>query len=227
MGFLASLFAAIFSFMPVLIFGLVFKIIKYIIDEDRKSKNYDKNSYDQREKSRRNKTLSFEDLKKEAIKKVNSRNSDSDKSFKLDLEDISNLVKKNKEKLEYKGFLTKENKEKALEDYKKLRNKGYSKEDAFMMVKDSNGNSKIVRQSLENELKDNRISEKLKENLIKSNDLKDKGKIIDSEFIRECESDNISYEDDSVDNDLLAFNEEDYIKFQIYKEIFDKPLSLR
>ena len=57
-------------------------------------------------------------------------------------------------------------------------------------------------------------------------------KIFDREFIKECESNEVIYEDEGSneninEDDFLNFNEEDLTKIQIYKEIFDKPLSLR
>lgn len=75
------------------------------------------------------------------------------------------------------------------------------------------------------------ISEEDKEILEGSINLeKVSDKIFESEFIKECESDRIIYEDDeneSFVDEFLNFNQDDLPKIQIYKEIFDKPLSLR
>lgn len=60
---------------------------------------------------------------------------------------------------------------------------------------------------------------------------KDGGKIIDSEFIKECESDQVFYDDEDLDKNIfinfLDFGEEDLPKIIVYKEIFDEPLGLR
>ena len=68
-------------------------------------------------------------------------------------------------------------------------------------------------------------------NLSKTYNLEnDDKKIVDSEFIRECESDQVFYEDEngeSLSLDFLDFAEEDLPKIIVYKEIFGEPLSLR
>ena len=68
-------------------------------------------------------------------------------------------------------------------------------------------------------------------NLSKTYNLENgEGKIVDSEFIRECESDQVFYEDEdgeSLSLDFLDFGEEDLPKIIVYKEIFGEPLSLR
>ncbi|MBU5669950.1 hypothetical protein KQI68_08895 [Peptoniphilus sp. MSJ-1] len=218
MRFLVFLLSLAIAFAPILIFFIVAKLMIQFMKNQKEYK-----------KAQGYKDASF----------MNSRNKNSRTSRnkkKLCFDELKNFIEDNKDKLE-KNFEKLENKkeeEPVVFDkdfqthvsnyYKELRDKGYSKKEAYKMIKDSKDKAKGKKTEFEKFIKKEMACNK-KEEIEK----KDKSiiELLDNDLVKECESDHVDYHDENSDREFLAFDEEDFVKYQIYKEIFDKPLSIR
>lgn len=218
MGSIFSFVIAILSLMPAIIFVVVFKVILTILKRGKNKMTED----------------FYENEKKIGNSKNIYENRSSDQESLID--EIRRVIKEEKEK----DKLKKESSAKGIRDsYKDEINKSKlkNKKNKIFINKDPNISQRELKKKLLEKrslAKDKFESSKVKEdnevlegsrNLEKMSD-----KMFDSEFIKECESDHVDYEDNSYDNDFsqfLNFDEDDLLKIQIYKEIFDKPLSLR
>lgn len=218
MGSIFSFVIAILSLMPAIIFVVVFKVILTILKRGKNKMTED----------------FYENEKKIGNSKNIYENRSSDQESLID--EIRRVIKEEKEK----DKLKKESSAKGIRDsYKDEINKSKhkNKKDKIFINKNSNISQRELKEKLLEKrslAKDKFESAKVKEdnevlegsfNLEKMSD-----KMFDKEFIKECESDHVDYEDNSYDNDFsqfLNFDEDDLLKIQIYKEIFDKPLSLR
>ena len=114
-------------------------------------------------------------------------------------------------------------------DKKENKNILIDKNPKIKNIKDKD--HKISKKELKEKISENRKVKEIKGSN-RNSDITKKFKITDSDFIKECESNEVIYEDEGSneninEDDFLNFNEEDLTKIQIYKEIFDKPLSLR
>lgn len=218
MGSIFSFVIAILSLMPAIIFVVVFKVILTILKRGKNKMTED----------------FYENEKKIGNSKNIYENRSSDQESLID--EIRRVIKEEKEK----DKLKKESSAKSIRDsYKDEINKSKhkNKKDKIFINKDPNISQRELKEKLLEKrslAKDKFESSKVKENkevLEGSRNLeKMSDKIFDSEFIKECESDHVNYEDNDSNNDfsqVLNFNEDDLLKIQIYKEIFDKPLSLR
>lgn len=218
MGPIFSIVIAIFSLMPAIIFVIVFKVLLTIL--------------------KRGKTKMTEDFYENEKKIGNSKNIYENRSSDQEslIDEIKRVIKEEKEKDKIK----KESSDKKIRDtYKDKVNKykHNNKKDKIFINKDINISQRELKEKLlekKSLSRDKFESSKVKENkevLEGSRNLeKMSDKIFESEFIKECESDYVSYEDNNYKNDfsqILNFDEYDLLKIQIYKEIFDKPLSLR
>lgn len=218
MGPIFSIVIAIFSLMPAIIFVIVFKVLLTIL--------------------KRGKTKMTEDFYENEKKIGNSKNIYENKSSDQEslIDEIKRVIKEEKEKDKIK----KESSDKKIRDtYKDKVNKykHNNKKDKIFINKDINISQRELKEKLlekKSLARDKFESSKVNENkevLEGSRNLeKMSDKIFESEFIKECESDYVSYEDNNYENDfsqILNFDEDDLLKIQIYKEIFDKPLSLR
>lgn len=218
MGPIFSIVIAIFSLMPAIIFVIVFKVLLTIL--------------------KRGKTKMTEDFYENEKKIGNSKNIYKNRSSDQEslIDEIKRVIKEEKEKDKIK----KESSDKKIRDtYKDKVNKykHNNKKDKIFINKDINISQRELKEKLlekKSLARDKLESSKVKENkevLEGSRNLeKMSDKIFESEFIKECESDYVSYEDNNYKNDfsqILNFDEDDLLKIQIYKEIFDKPLSLR
>ena len=218
MGPIFSIVIAIFSLMPAIIFVIVFKVLLTIL--------------------KRGKTKMTEDFYENEKKIGNSKNIYENRSSDQEslIDEIKRVIKEEKEK----DKLKKESSDKKIRDtYKDKVNKykHNNKKDKIFINKDINISQRELKEKLlekKSLSRDKFESSKVKENkevLEGSRNLeKMSDKIFESEFIKECESDYVSYEDNNYKNDfsqILNFDEDDLLKIQIYKEIFDKPLSLR
>ncbi len=218
MGSIFSIVIAILSLMPAIIFVVVFKVLLTILKRGKNKMTED----------------FYENEKKIGNSKNIYENRSSDQESLID--EIRRVIKEEKEKDKIK----KESSDKGIRDsYKDEINKSKlkNKKNKIFINKDPNISQRELKEKLLEKrslAKDKFESSKVKEdnevlegsrNLEKMSD-----KIFDSEFIKECESDHVNYEDNDSNNDfsqVLNFNEDDLLKIQIYKEIFDKPLSLR
>ncbi len=218
MGSIFTFVIAILSLMPAIIFVVVFKVILTILKRGKNKMTED----------------FYENEKKIGNSKNIYENRSSDQESLID--EIRRVIKEEKEK----DKLKKESSAKGIRDsYKDEINKSKlkNKKNKIFINKDPNISQRELKKKLLEKrslAKDKFESSKVKEdnevlegsrNLEKMSD-----KMFDSEFIKECESDHVDYEDNSYDNDFsqfLNFDEDDLLKIQIYKEIFDKPLSLR
>lgn len=218
MGSIFSFVIAILSLMPAIIFVVVFKVILTILKRGKNKMTED----------------FYENEKKIGNSKNIYENRSSDQESLID--EIRRVIKEEKEK----DKLKKESSAKSIRDsYKDEINKSKhkNKKDKIFINKDPNISQRELKEKLLEKrslAKDKFESSKVKENkevLEGSRNLeKMSDKMFDKEFIKECESDHVDYEDNSYDNDFsqfLNFDEDDLLKIQIYKEIFDKPLSLR
>lgn len=218
MGSIFSIVIAILSLMPAIIFVVVFKVLLTILKRGKNKMTED----------------FYENEKKIGNSKNIYENRSSDQESLID--EIRRVIKEEKEK----DKLKKESSAKSIRDsYKDEINKSKhkNKKDKIFINKDPNISQRELKEKLLEKrslAKDKFESSKVKENkevLEGSRNLeKMSDKIFDSEFIKECESDHVNYEDNDSNNDfsqVLNFNEDDLLKIQIYKEIFDKPLSLR
>lgn len=218
MGSIFSFVIAILSLMPAIIFVVVFKVILTILKRGKNKMTED----------------FYENEKKIGNSKNNYENRGSDQESLID--EIRRVIKEEKEK----DKLKKESSAKGIRDSYKdeiNKSKNKNKKDKIFINKGPNISQRELKEKLLEKrslAKDKFESSKVKENkevLEGSRNLeKMSDKMFDSEFIKECESDHVDYEDNSYDNDFLQFlnfNEDDLLKIQIYKEIFDKPLSLR
>lgn len=218
MGPIFSIVIAIFSLMPAIIFVIVFKVLLTIL--------------------KRGKTKMTEDFYENEKKIGNSKNIYENRSSDQEslIDEIKRVIKEEKEK----DKLKKESSDKKIRDtYKDKVNKykHNNKKDKIFINKDINISQRELKEKLlekKSLARDKFGSSKVNENkevLEGSRNLeKMSDKIFESEFIKECESDYVSYEDNNYENDfsqILNFDEDDLLKIQIYKEIFDKPLSLR
>lgn len=218
MGPIFSIVIAIFSLMPAIIFVIVFKVLLTIL--------------------KRGKTKMTEDFYENEKKIGNSKNIYENRSSDQEslIDEIKRVIKEEKEK----DKLKKESSDKKIRDtYKDKVNKykHNNKKDKIFINKDINISQRELKEKLlekkslsRDKLESSKVNEN-KEVLEGSRNLeKMSDKIFESEFIKECESDYVSYEDNNYENDfsqILNFDEDDLLKIQIYKEIFDKPLSLR
>lgn len=222
MGSIFSLVIAIISLMPAIIFIVIFKVILTVLNRGKKKITED----------------FYEDDRNNPNSKNIHGNMKSDSESLID--EIKKIIKEEKEKekeKDKKETLGKSIKEIFKEEKDKSEDKIREKSDKKLVNKDPiyaqrELKRKLVeKKSLSDKDLKNSKSEDKKEVLEGSLNLeKIPDKIFESEFIKECESDRIIYEDEEGNNfigDFLNFNEEDLPKIQIYKEIFDKPLSLR
>ncbi|WP_062552341.1 hypothetical protein [Peptoniphilus phoceensis] len=218
MGPIFSIVIAIFSLMPAIIFVIVFKVLLTILKRGKSKMTED----------------FYENEKKIGNSKNIYENRSSDQESLID--EIKRVIKEEKEK----DKLKKESSDKKIRDtYKDKVNKykHNNKKDKIFINKDINISQRELKEKLlekkslsRDKLESSKVNEN-KEVLEGSRNLeKMSDKIFESEFIKECESDYVSYEDNNSENDfsqILNFDEDDLLKIQIYKEIFDKPLSLR
>lgn len=218
MGPIFSIVIAIFSLMPAIIFVIVFKVLLTILKRGKTKMTED--FYENEKKIEKSKNI------------YENRSSDQESL----IDEIKRVIKEEKEKDKIK----KESSDKKIRDtYKDKVNKykHNNKKDKIFINKDINISQRELKEKLfekKSLSRDKFESSKVKENkevLEGSRNLeKMSDKIFESEFIKECESDYVSYEDNNYKNDfsqILNFDEDDLLKIQIYKEIFDKPLSLR
>lgn len=222
MGSIFSIVIAILSLMPAIIFVVVFKVLLTILKRGKtkmtedfyenenkigKSKNiYENRSSDQESLIDEIKRVIKEEKEKDKLKKDSDKKESLNKNVKDSYDEINKYKNKNKKD---KVFLNKNPNISQRELKEKLLEKRSLAKDKFESAKVKEDNE-VLEGSF---------------NLEKMSD-----KIFDSEFIKECESDHVDYEENNYVNDfsqVLNFNEDDLLKIQIYKEIFDKPLSLR
>lgn len=224
MGPVFSLLIGIISLMPAIIFIVIFKVLITILNRGKKKLTED----------------FYEDERNNPNAKGYSGNASSDSESLID--EIKRIIKEEKEKEKNKDkdkneSLGKSFKEIFNEEKDKSNNKVKEKKDKKLINKDPTYAQRELKEKiLEKKSSLNKDSRKSKleddkeilEDSINLEKMPDK--IFDSEFIKECESDRVIYEEeeDQVSTeDFLNFDEEDLPKIQIYKEIFDKPLSLR
>lgn len=226
MGPVFSLLIGIISLMPAIIFIVFFKVLITILNRGKKKLTED----------------FYEDERNNPNAKGYSGNASSDSESLID--EIKNIIKEEKEK-EKEKEKNKDKKESLGKSFKEIFNE--EKEKSKNKVKEKKVKKLINKDPIyaQRELKEKILEKKssLDKDSRKSKLKPDKeilegsmnlekmpDKIFDSEFIKECESDRVIYEDeeDQVSTgDFLDFDEDDLPKIQIYKEIFDKPLSLR
>ncbi|MBS6534282.1 hypothetical protein [Peptoniphilus harei] len=226
MGPVFSLLIGIISLMPAIIFIVIFKVLITILNRGKKKVTED----------------FYEDERRNNNSKGSRGNTSSDSESLID--EIKRIIKEEKEKekekeksKDKKESLGKSFKEIFNEEKDKSKNKVKEKKDKKLINKDPiyaqrelkekilEKKSSLDKDSRKSKLKPDKEILEGSMNLEKMPD-----KIFDSEFIKECESDRVIYEDeeDQVSTgDFLDFYEDDLPKIQIYKEIFDKPLSLR
>lgn len=224
MGPVFSLLIGIISLMPAIIFIVIFKVLITILNRGKKKITED----------------FYEDERNNPNSKGYSGNTSSDSESLID--EIKRIIKEEKEKEKNKDkdkneSLGKSFKEIFNEEKDKSKNKVKEKKDKKLINKDPiyaqrelkekilEKKSSLDKDSRKSKLEDDKEILQGSMNLEKMSD-----KILDREFIKECESDKVIYEDeeDQVSTgDFLDFDEDDLPKIQIYKEIFDKPLSLR
>lgn len=224
MGPAFSLLIGIISLMPAIIFIVIFKVLITILNRGKKKITED----------------FYEDERNNPNSKGYSGNTSSDSESLID--EIKRIIKEEKEKEKNKDkdkneSLGKSFKEIFNEEKDKSKNKVKEKKDKKLINKDPiyaqrelkekilEKKSSLDKDSRKSKLEDDKEILQGSMNLEKMSD-----KILDREFIKECESDKVIYEDeeDQVSTgDFLDFDEDDLPKIQIYKEIFDKPLSLR
>ena len=222
MGSIFSLVIAIISLMPAIIFIVIFKVLLTVLNRGKKKMTEDFYEADRNNPNSKN----------------NHGNMKSDSESLID--EIKKIIKEEKEKekeKDKKETLGKSIKEIFKEEKDKSEDKIREKSDKKLVNKEPiyaqrELKRKLVeKKSLSDKDLKNSKSEDKKEVLERSLNLeKIPDKIFESEFIKECESDRVIYEDEEGENfidNFLNFNEEDLPKIQIYKEIFDKPLSLR
>ena len=222
MGSIFSLVIAIISLMPAIIFIVIFKVLLTVLNRGKKKMTEDFYEADRNNPNSKN---------------IHGNMTSDSESL---IDEIKKIIKEQKEKekeKDKKETLGKSIKEIFKEEKDKSEDKIREKSDKKLVNKDPiyaqrELKRKLVeKKSLSDKDLKNSKSEDKKEVLEGSLNLeKIPDKIFESEFIKECESDRVIYEDeegeDFIDN-FLNFNEEDLPKIQIYKEIFDKPLSLR
>lgn len=220
MGSIFSLVIAIISLMPAIIFIVIFKVLLTVLNRGKKKMTEDFYEADRNNPNSKN---------------IHGNMTSDSESL---IDEIKKIIKEEKEKeKDKKETLGKSIKEIFKEEKDKSEDKIREKSDKKLVNKDPiyaqrELKKKLVeKKSLSDKDLKNSKSEDKKEVLEGSLNLeKIPDKIFESEFIKECESDRVIYEDeegeDFIDN-FLNFNEEDLPKIQIYKEIFDKPLSLR
>ena len=222
MGSIFSLVIAIISLMPAIIFIVIFKVILTVLNRGKKKMTEDFYEADRNNPNSKN---------------IHG-NMKSDSESLID--EIKKIIKEEKEKekeKDKKETLGKSIKEIFKEEKDNSEDKLREKSDKKLVNKDPIYAQRELKKKLlekksssDKDLKNSKSEDK-KEVLEGSLNLeKIPDKIFESEFIKECESDRVIYEDEEGENfigDFLNFNEEDLPKIQIYKEIFDKPLSLR
>ncbi|URN41575.1 hypothetical protein [Peptoniphilus genitalis] len=222
MGSIFSLVIAIISLMPAIIFIVIFKVILTVLNRGKKKMTEDFYEADRNNPNSKN---------------IHG-NMKSDSESLID--EIKKIIKEEKEKekeKDKKETLGKSIKEIFKEEKDNSEDKLREKSDKKLVNKDPIYAQRELKKKLlekkslsDKDLKNSKSEDK-KEVLEGSLNLeKIPDKIFESEFIKECESDSVIYEDEEGENfigDFLNFNEEDLPKIQIYKEIFDKPLSLR
>lgn len=222
MGSIFSLVIAIISLMPAIIFIVIFKVLLTILNRGKKKMTEDFYEADRNNPNSKN---------------IHG-NMKSDSESLID--EIKKIIKEEKEKekeKDKKETLGKSIKEIFKEEKDNSEDKLREKSDKKLINKDPIYAQRELKKKLlekksssDKDLKNSKSEDK-KEVLEGSLNLeKIPDKIFESEFIKECESDRVIYEDEEGENfidDFLNFNEEDLPKIQIYKEIFDKPLSLR
>lgn len=222
MGSIFSLVIAIISLMPAIIFIVIFKVILTVLNRGKKKMTEDFYEADRNNPNSKN---------------IHGNMTSDSESL---IDEIKKIIKEEKEKekeKDKKETLGKSIKEIFKEEKDKSKDKLREKSDKKLVNKDPiyaqrELKSKLIeKKSLSDKDLKNSKSEDKKEVLEGSLNLeKIPDKIFESEFIKECESDRVIYEDEEGENfidNFLNFNEEDLPKIQIYKEIFDKPLSLR
>ena len=222
MGSIFSLVIAIISLMPAIIFIVIFKVILTVLNRGKKKMTEDFYEADRNNPNSKN---------------IHG-NMKSDSESLID--EIKKIIKEEKEKekeKDKKETLGKSIKEIFKEEKDNSEDKLREKSDKKLVNKDPIYAQRELKKKLlekksssDKDLKNSKSEDK-KEVLEGSLNLeKIPDKIFESEFIKECESDRVIYEDEEGENfidNFLNFNEEDLPKIQIYKEIFDKPLSLR
>lgn len=223
MGSIFSLVIAIISLMPAIIFIVIFKVILTVLNRGKKKMTEDFYEADRNNSNSKN---------------IHG-NMKSDSESLID--EIKKIIKEEKEKekeKDKKETLGKSIKEIFKEEKDKSEDKLREKSDKKLVNKDPIYAQRELKKKLvekkslsDKDLKNSKSEDNKKEVLEGSLNLeKIPDKIFESEFIKECESDRVIYEDEEGENfidNFLNFNEEDLPKIQIYKEIFDKPLSLR
>ena len=207
-----SIFIAIISLMPAIIFVIIFKVLLTILDRGKKKFNEDFHEDERNLKNFHKERKSDTDtlvneikriIKEEREKEKNKNISKSANKKKRENILIDKDPKLSQEKLKEKLIEKRKPKEKGQENLSDSYNleKTYNLSDTYNLEKDSDEKEKVY------------------------------DKTIDSEFIRECESNEVFYEDEyenqNISLDFLEFDEKDLPKIIAYKEIFDKPLSLR
>lgn len=222
MGSIFSLVIAIISLMPAIIFIVIFKVLLTVLNRGKKKMTEDFYEADRNNPNSKN---------------IHGNMTSDSESL---IDEIKKIIKEEKEKekeKDKKETLGKSIKEIFKEEKDKSEDKIREKSDKKLVNKDPIYAQRELKKKLvekkslsDKDLKNSKSEDKKKVLEGSLNLEKIPDKIFESEFIKECESDRVIYEDeegeDFIDN-FLNFNEEDLPKIQIYKEIFDKPLSLR
>lgn len=222
MGSIFSLVIAIISLMPAIIFIVIFKVLLTILNRGKKKMTED---FYEAERNNTNSKNIHGDVKSDSESLI-------DEIKKIIKEEREKEKEKDKKETLGKSFkeIFKEEKDKSKNKVKEKSDRKLINKDPIHTQKELKKNSLEKKPSLDKDSGKSK-SENNKEVLEGSINLeKIPEKIFESEFIKECESDRVIYEDEEDENFIdafLNFNEEDLPKIQIYKEIFDKPLSLR
>lgn len=219
MGPIFSIVIGIISLMPAIIFIVIFKVILTILNRGKKKMTEDFYEAERNPKSK------------------NIRGDINQESVSL-IDEIKRIIKEEKEKEKKKD--EKDSLGKTIsENFKNKKNNSRPKgkrNDAFNKSNPSMSQRELKEKILQKKSSLNKNNEKSfdkdDKNILEDLDniRQSSDKIYDREFIKECESDYIDYHEDDTNNEfdkLLNFDEDDLIKIQIYKEIFDEPLSLR
>lgn len=219
MGPIFSIVIGIISLMPAIIFIVIFKVILTILNRGKKKMTEDFYEAERNPKSKNirgdinQESVSLIDEIKRIIKEEKEKEKKKDEKDSLGKtisENLKNKKNNSRPKGKRKGAFNKSNPSMS---QRELKEKILQKKSSL-----NKNNEKSFDKDDKNILED-------LDNIRQSSD-----KIYDREFIKECELDYIDYHEDDTNNEfdkLLNFDEDDLIKIQIYKEIFDEPLSLR
>lgn len=213
-----SIFITIISLMPAIIFVIIFKVLLTILNRGKKKFNEDFHEDERNLKNFHKERKSDADTLANEIKRIIKEEREKEKN--------KNISKSENKKKRENILIDKDPKLSQEKLKEKLIEKRKSKENVQENLSDSYNLSDTYNLEETYNLSDTYNLEKDSCNKEKVYD-----KIVDSEFIRECESNEVFYEDEyenqNISLDFLEFDEKDLPKIIAYKEIFDKPLSLR